>query len=295
MRGHRPIAATIEHAPAKINLGLHVIGQRADGFHELDMLVCFTKLGDTIHISPAKEDGFSIQGPYADKLDANADNLVTRARDELRAYLTRHHALTTPVHILLNKRLPVASGIGGGSADAAAALRGLLRHWDVVMADEALAEIGIKLGADVPMCLKSQMAVAQGVGEKLTYVPHPLELFLVLVNPLKGVSTPQVFKALECKNNAPMPAISPDKEFDWAAHLKALRNDLQAPAMQLLPEIGNCLEALQQQGAYLCRMSGSGATCFGLFESLDEANIAAVQIKRQYPHWFVEATQTLEA
>src|SRR5690606_23426476 len=138
-----------------------------------------------------------------------------------------------------------------------ASLRGLLRHWDVVMADEALAEIGIKLGADVPMCLKSQMAVAQGVGEKLTFVQDSPRLFLVLVNPLKGVSTPQVFKALERKNNAPMPSISPDKEFDWASHIKVLRNDLQAPAMQLLPEIGNCLEALKKQGAYLCRMSGS--------------------------------------
>lgn len=293
--GQRPIAATIEHAPAKINLGLHVTGQRDNGYHELDMLVCFTKLGDAIHISPAKHDGFSIQGPFASTLNGDAtENLVTRARDLLRAHLESHHALTTPVHILLQKNLPVASGIGGGSADAAATLRGLLRHWDVTMHSETLTALSLPLGADVPMCVASQPLTAKGIGEELTKLAHLPKLYMVLVNPLKAVSTPQMFKALATKHNQPMPPVSDREDFDWTGHIASLRNDLQKPAMAALPEIGVALSALRESGANLARMSGSGATCYGLFDSCEQAEQAARQVKAQQPDWFIAATQTLE-
>jgi 4-diphosphocytidyl-2-C-methyl-D-erythritol kinase len=295
MPGQRPIAATIEPAPAKINLGLHVTGKSDNGYHQLDMLICFTKLGDMIHIRPAREDGFSIQGPFAAALEGeNASNLVTRARDILREHLEANHALTTPVHILLQKNLPIASGIGGGSADAAATLRALLRHWDVVMSEDELISLALPLGADVPMCLVSEPLIAKGIGEEITKLAHMPQMHLLLVNPLKGVSTPQVFKALTRKDNATMPEVCDEAGFDWMGHIASLRNDLQDPAIEALPEIALMLEALQASGASLARMSGSGATCYGLFDSYEGCTQAATQLKAQHPHWFIAATQTLE-
>lgn len=292
--GQSPIAATIEQAPAKINLGLHVTGQRQDGFHLLDMLVAFTKFGDTIHIRPSRDDGFSIEGPMSAGLEHDsASNLVVRARDILRQHLEANHALTTKVHIMLYKRLPTASGIGGGSADAAATLRALLRHWDVTMSQSQLEALGLHLGADVPMCLASKSLIAKGIGEQLQHVAHMPKLAMVLVNPLKTVSTPQIFKQLASKTNAPMPTFDDSQATDWRDVLSRLRNDLETPAKAQLGEIDAALAALSTEGAWLSRMSGSGATCYGLFDHLEQASTASHQLREQFPNWFIQETETI--
>jgi len=197
---------TIETAPAKINLALHVTGQRADGYHLLETLVTFTEAGDMIRIRDAKEDSFSISGPFGEVLRASDgnNNLVTRARDLLREALAGTDIRSVGIH--LEKNLPVASGIGGGSADAAATLRGLLRHWNAKIDPASLEKIALRLGADVPMCLKSQSLIARGIGEEIEVITDLPKLFLVLANPLMAVSTPDIFRRLENKSNPALPA-----------------------------------------------------------------------------------------
>ena len=285
----------VEAAPAKINLALHVTGQREDGYHLLDMLVTFTEAGDVIRIRRAEVDSFSISGQFATELLQAGDgsNLVLRARDLLRIHARRLDLTTPPVALHLDKNLPVASGIGGGSADAAAALRGLIRHWQLDIDDKALSEMALTLGADVPMCLASKPLIAQGIGEEITLLPQFPQLPLVLVNPLKGVSTPHIFRLLENKQNAPLPSLSVDQSGSWLLTMDALRNDLQPPAIKLLPEIGDVLAMLRSEGADLARMSGSGATCFGMFSSWQQAEAAAAAIRERKPGWYVQETRTI--
>ncbi len=283
---------TIAAAPAKINLALHVTGQREDGYHLLEMLVTFTEAGDVLRISDADADQFFISGPFAQGLkDADPDsNLVLKARDLLRAHLQESRTATPPVSIHLEKNLPIASGIGGGSADAAATLRGLMRQWNVQVDSDSLGKMALKLGADVPMCLASTPLIARGIGEELTLLPNFPQLSLVLVNPLQAVSTPAIFRLLESKNNAPLPALADD---NWLSMLGALRNDLQPPAMRLLPQIQDVLSLLEANGAEFVRMSGSGATCFGLFASWEQAQAAAARLREQQPEWYVQETTTI--
>ncbi|WP_113259988.1 4-(cytidine 5'-diphospho)-2-C-methyl-D-erythritol kinase [Agrobacterium cavarae] len=286
---------TVEAAPAKINLALHVTGQREDGYHLLDMLVTFTEAGDVVRIRNADEDSFSISGRFAPELlqsDAS-NNLVLKARDLLRGHVQKSGFTPAPVAIHLEKNLPVASGIGGGSADAAAALRGLIRHWQHHIDDNALADMALMLGADVPMCLDSQPLIAQGIGEKITLLPQFPQLSLVLVNPLKGVSTPHIFRLLEDKQNAPLPAPLEDQGQFWLSMMDVLRNDLQPPAVKLLPEIGDMLAMLHSAGADVARMSGSGATCFGIFSDWEKAEAAAASLREQKPGWYVQETRTI--
>ena len=255
-------------APAKINLTLHVTGRREDGYHLLDSLVVFAETGDVVHLAPGPL-SLTITGPFAAGLESDSDNLCLRAARLAGA----------EVAITLEKNLPVASGIGGGSADAAAVLRGL-------GANPPLPE---RLGADVPVCLAGRPVRMRGLGEILDPVPQLPPLALVLVNPGKGLSTPAVFRVLDRRDNPPMPAL-PDFP-DTAAlvgFLQTCRNDLEAPAITLLPEIATCLEALRDQGALLARMSGSGATCFGIFADLDQARAAALALAR--PGWWVAAS-----
>ncbi len=285
-------AETIEAAPAKINLALHVTGQRADGYHLLETLVAFTEAGDTIRIHDADADSFSISGTFGDLLRAGdgGDNLVTRARDLLRHALASTGQPVRPVAIHLEKNLPVASGIGGGSADAAATLRGLLRHWCVGMTPDALASMALRLGADVPMCLESRPLIARGIGEDIEPVTNLPELFLVLANPLKAVSTPEIFRRLRNKANPSLPAHA---TIGWMDFLAQSRNDLQPPAQALLPEIGEIAGLLSQEGAALVRMSGSGATCFGIFHSLEAARTAETSLRKKRPDWYFQATRTI--
>lgn len=283
---------TIETAPAKINLALHVTGQRADGYHLLETLVAFTEAGDLIRIRDADTDSFSISGPFGDILRAGDgnDNLVTRARDLLRTALLSTDQIARPVAIHLEKNLPVASGIGGGSADAAATLRGLLRHWKGQIDGDSLAAIALGLGADVPMCLESQSLIARGIGEDIQPVNDLPRLFLVLANPLMAVSTPDIFRRLTSKTNPPLPETPAN---DWLAFIAGSRNDLEAPAKALLPEIGEVSALLAQEGASTVRMSGSGATCFGVFASQEAAKKAETSLRSKRPGWYFQATQTI--
>ena len=269
-------------ARAKVNLSLHVTGQRADGYHLLDSLVVFADLGDVITCTGATPLTLDLCGPESQGLTAAEDNLVLRAA---RAFGAPFGAAIT-----LDKRLPVASGIGGGSADAAATLVALSRLWGLGLPS---AETVLALGADVPVCLAGHAARMQGVGEQVSPLPHALPpAHLVLVNPRVQVSTPVVFKGLARKDNAPMPADLPrlSTVAELAAFLAAQRNDLEAPALQAEPVIGLAKAALgAQAGCHLARMSGSGATCFGLFAGAQSAGAAAAAIRAAYPTWWVEA------
>ena len=283
--------ATGEHAPAKVNLALHVTGRRDDGYHLLDTLVVFTEAGDRIRLAPADSDGFTVTGPFAAAIPADGTNLVLKARDLLRAIAG---ARGRPVRIELEKALPAASGIGGGSSDAAAALRALARLWGLSVSAADLAALALPLGADLPMCLAARTLRAQGIGEVLARVEGLPGLDMVLVNPGIAVATPAVFAALANRANPPLDDLPARPDFstllEWLA---AARNDLEAPAVATVPAIASCLAALRHGGAALARMSGSGATCFGLYPTRQDAARAAAAIAAGQPSWYVRATRTL--
>lgn len=285
-------AALAAFAPAKINLALHVTGRRADGYHLIDSLVAFASFGDRLTIEPAVEDSFAVTGRYAADVPPDDGNLVLKARDALR----REAGLAGAgrVAISLEKNLPVASGVGGGSSDAAAALRGLARLWRLAMDDTALARIGLGIGADLPMCLAGKPLLARGIGDRLSPVPAFPRLGLVLVNPGAAVSTADVFAALTRRDSEALPPLPDVIDFhslrNW---LDGTRNDLEQTARTIEPTIGAALSALEKADAGFARMSGSGATCFGLFETGNVAKRAAADIRRRHPGWFVAATRTL--
>jgi len=280
-------------ARAKINLALHVTGRRGDGYHLLDSLVVFADIGDLLHIAPAQQTGLDIVGPFGDGLRVESDNLVLQAFHSLSNAL--QHSLSC-TDFRLEKNLPVSSGIGGGSADAAAALNGLVDLWQVDIDRNELAKIALTLGADVPVCLAGNNCRMQGIGEDLTAVDFP-RMDCVLINPGVGVSTPEVFKELALPIDrpafAPLSDLPDGKQISgWIEWLAASRNDLQDAAIKLTPVIEQTLAALEQTGScQLARMSGSGATCFGLFANGDDARKAAETIASDHPDWWVVATQ----
>jgi len=290
-----PVTQATEMARAKINLALHVTGRRDDGYHLLDSLVTFCDTGDKLAIAAAEKDTFSVSGRFAASLGEPGDNLVLKARDGLRRHLEAIGVKTGPVAIHLEKNLPVASGIGGGSADAAATMRGLMRVWKA--APETLANdsaILLSLGADVPMCFAGKPLSARGIGEDITLLPQMPVMALVLGNPLIGVSTPGIFKLLTKRDNPPVGALPTSASLgDWIDCLKSLRNDLEPPATTLVPEIATLRHMLDDQGALMSRMSGSGATCFGIFESFEQAKAAAAALSTERPDWYFCATTTV--
>lgn len=270
--------ALAEPAPAKVNLYLHVIGRRPDGYHELDSLAVFASAGDTLRAEPAAALTLDIEGPFAAALTAEPDNLVLRAA---RALAAAAH-VPARARLVLSKALPVASGIGGGSADAAAALRVLGRLWGVA-ANPALAA---RLGADVPVCLVSRPARMGGIGDVVTPAPRLPECGIALLNPGVAVATADVFRARggPCSPPAELPAAWADAQA-LAADLARWRNDLEAPAIALCPPIGEALARLRAQpGCLLARMSGSGATCYALFATPALAAEAARQLES--PGWW---------
>lgn len=288
------VAITCE-APAKINLALHVTGQRADGYHLLDSLVVRTSFGDRLRIKPAPRDQLALSGPYAAQLAAEdaSQNLIIKARDLLRAHLGNHGLAA--VSIELEKNLPLASGVGGGSADAAAALLGLQALWQATVPCQQLHALALVLGADVPMCLHNHPMRVQGIGEQISPLAGVPRLFIVAVNPGVGVSTPLVFRAMTRKDNGPLnlPTGGWSDACDFIGWLGAhTRNDMVGAAVTLCPAIETVLQALDAQGAQLARMSGSGATCFGLFGSDDAAANAAQALKLAQPSWYVQAGTT---
>lgn len=285
-------------APAKINLALHVTGRRADGYHLIESFVVFAELGDQVTVQPADRDAFKLEGPEAAALSAEAasSNLVVRARDALRDAARQSAIELPPVDIRLDKRLPVASGIGGGSADAAATLKALCTLWGYDPGQETLSRIALGLGADVPMCLQGRPLIARGIGETLAPVNLGFTLDLMIVNPRIGVSTPKVFSALESRDNPPLPdPEGVDDKDRFLAWLAGTRNDLQPPAQSMVAEIDQCLSALHLAGAQFARMSGSGASCFGVFANAEAAEMAAEKLRDDRPDWFIAATRTLSA
>jgi 4-diphosphocytidyl-2-C-methyl-D-erythritol kinase len=297
-------APLAEAAPAKINLALHVTGRRDDGYHLLESLAVFTRLGDRIEARPAPADGLALVGPFAAGLETDAGNLVVRAREALRqAYASDadapssgqpRNAVREAVSLRLSKHLPVAAGVGGGSSDAAATLKLLNRLWRLGLAPRRLAEVGGTLGADVPMCLAARPLVARGIGEAIEPVADFPPLALVLVNPGQAVATPAVFSGLAAKRNPPLPPLPRAPGFSaLAGWLAATRNDLEGPATTLAPAIADALAALRASGAAFARMSGSGATCFGLFGTVAAAQAAATRIAQAEPSWFAAATQSM--
>jgi 4-diphosphocytidyl-2-C-methyl-D-erythritol kinase len=285
-------------APAKINLALHVTGRRDDGYHLIETIAVFADTGDRIGIRAAAADSFTMEGPEAAAL-ANEDistNLVVRARDLVRAIAQEKDIATAPVALTLDKQLPAGSGIGGGSADAAATLAGLMLHWGADAAAQAIRDRAVSLGADVPMCLASIPLIASGVGERIRPLANLPALALVLANPRRHVSTPAVFQALANKDNPPLPEADTaglHSAQDWAGWLgERTRNDLQAPSVSLTPEIGACLASLEATAPLLARMSGSGATCFAVYADIDAARDAATHLLREKPDWWITATET---
>ena len=266
-----------EFAPAKVNLTLHITGQRADGYHLLDSLVGFVGIGDWVTVAHAGALSLQITGPMAAHLAVADDNLVLRAARLMGVMAT----------IVLEKALPVASGIGGGSADAAATLRALSRLSGRDLPDAADV---LSLGADVPVCMASRAVRMRGVGEVMEAVPPLPDAWLVLVNPMLTVPTPAVFRALTDKNGAAMPATLPGFADAAAlgAFIRAQRNDLEAPAIALAPQIADARAALTaSRGCLAARMSGSGATCFGLFADEATARKAQGALAQAQPGWWV--------
>ena len=272
-----------ELARAKVNLDLLITSRRPDGYHELDSLVAFADIGDELTIEPASDLTLELSGPFAADLGADEDNLVLRAARRLAAAV----GIAPRARLRLDKHLPVASGLGGGSADAAAALRGLRRLWELELSDQALVEIGQRIGSDVPVCLLSRPARMRGIGELIEPIGMAA-LPVLLVNPNRPLSTAAVFLELSRAAIGPRPTDFPTApDMAW---LVRSRNDLEIPARALLPVIGEVLQALANtQGCRLARMSGSGATCFGLFDASTQALAAAVNMARDHPDWWAAA------
>ncbi|MBB5515525.1 4-diphosphocytidyl-2-C-methyl-D-erythritol kinase [Rubricella aquisinus] len=273
------LAPDQELAPAKVNLTLHVTGQRPDGYHLLDSLVVFPRVGDLVTVEPARSLSLTLRGPFGIDLAADEDNLVLRAA---RLILGPEHGAA----LLLDKALPVASGIGGGSSDAAATLRLLARQYGRAMPADVLS-----LGADVPVCLSPRPQWMRGIGGDVHAAQGLPPFWLVLVNAGVKVPTGPVFQGLASKHNprcTPMPD-APDLR-SFAAWLRDNRNDLEPPARAICPVIGDVITALEQAaGCHLARMSGSGATVFGLFGDERAALRAADTLRAAQPRWWVAA------
>ena len=265
-----------ETAYAKINLALHVRGREPDGYHRLETIFAFAEHGDRLSVAPADVLSLEVEGPFAGAL--SGDNLVLKAAEALRDACK----VADGAALLLDKRLPVASGIGGGSADAAAALRLLRRFWRLEASDSLLLEIAARLGADVPACFLSQTCRGEGRGDDLKAAEsdHLKGMPLLLVNPLVPVSTAAVFSRWDGVDRGVLPSTVLEAALDG-------RNDLEQPARAIAPGIGDVLALLAElPGTLVSRMSGSGATCFAIFESEVACDAAHEQIKRLRPGWW---------
>ena len=277
-------------APAKVNLFLHVGAPASDGYHPVCSLMAFADTGDTVRLVPGGE-GLAVEGPFAAGLAGEGNNLVLRARDALLARAGR----TADFGLVLDKGLPIAAGLGGGSSDAAAALRLIRDALGLVVDDAGLREIAGSLGADGPACLDAAPVVGTGRGDILAAAPSFPSLPTVLANPGVASPTGPVYRAYDAAV-APEGANAPDwpealeTPAQVAVFLAGCRNDLQPPAIALAPEIGECLEALYAHPEpLLARMSGSGATCFALCADAPAAAMLAERLKAEHPHWWVRA------
>ncbi|MBK8161407.1 MAG: 4-(cytidine 5'-diphospho)-2-C-methyl-D-erythritol kinase [Rhodospirillaceae bacterium] len=280
-------------ACAKINLYLHVVGRRDDGYHLLDSMIVFAEAGDHIVVSPAADFILTIDGPFGAGLTTGPDNLVLRAARALQEMC----GVADGAAIHLTKNLPLASGIGGGSADAAATLYSLIDLWQVEVDRLALFRLAETLGADVPACLLGQPCFVRGVGEKVQQAGLVPPAYLLLVNPLVETPTPAVFKARRGDFSAPVHwnlppgmkriSVNPSAREFAEAIRTSCRNDLTEAAICVTPAIADVLAAIEAtDDCLLARLSGSGATCFGLYESAATADAAHRQIKTRHPNWW---------
>lgn len=284
--------ARVARAPAKVNLALHVTGRRQDGYHDLDSLVVFAGAGDTLTLEPDTATTLTVTGPTAGAAGPDADNLVLKAVGLLREAMPDLHA--GRFHLV--KRLPVAAGIGGGSSDAAAALRLVAALNGIDPSDPRVRAAARATGADVPVCLFPCARLMQGAGETVGPPLRLPPLFAVLVNPGVPVATPPVFARLGLAPGqafgTPLPALpqAPDRDalLEW---LVSTRNDLQPPAIAVAPVVADVLAALQATpGCRIARMSGSGATCFAIYDDCAAAAVAARLVRAGAPHWWVKST-----
>jgi 4-diphosphocytidyl-2-C-methyl-D-erythritol kinase len=271
----------VEIARAKVNLALHILGRRADGYHEIDSLVAFADIGDDLTFEPAPSFELRISGPFAGGLDAGADNLVLRAAHTL---WKRWPARIRPARITLNKRLPVAAGLGGGSADAAATLRGVIRLSGAEVPEADLCELALGLGADVPVCLGQRACRMRGIGEKISLLTKFAALPALLVNPGVPIATADVFHKLDlsigARHSGPIADVA--ATCTW-------RNDLEQAATMIAPQIADVLENLRSTpGLRHAAMSGSGATCYGIYADLASAAGAARGLSRNYAAWWIK-------
>ena len=286
-----------DEACAKVNLTLRVNGRRSDGYHDLESVVAFADCADRLTLTPGSELTLQMSGPLAQACGETSDNLVLKAARLLAERVPGMKAGS----FSLDKVLPVAAGIGGGSADAAAALRLLAQLNGLAFDDPRIIEVAQLTGADVPVCVNSRSCVMTGVGETLQPLSLP-KIPCVMVNPGVPVATKDVFKALGLRNGELLVGATdvllrdrswPDEEAsleDWVEALAASSNDLEAPAMRVQPVIGKVIAALNAtNGAWLARMSGSGATCFAIYENTAEAGRAAEKLRRDHPAWWVHA------
>jgi 4-diphosphocytidyl-2-C-methyl-D-erythritol kinase len=268
-------------ARAKVNLWLNVVGRRADGYHLLDSLVAFTDLADEIEAAPADRLSLAIDGPLAAALDGEPDNLVLEAA----RLLADRGAVSPRAALRLTKRIPVAAGLGGGSADAAAALGALVGLWRLALPVEELFDLAARLGADVPMCLAGRAALVSGAGERLLPAPPLPPCAILLVNPGAPLPTVDVFRRREGAFSSPKSVLHPWNDLpSFAAALAERGNDLTAAAVVLRPVIADVLATLRATGAAYVAMSGSGATCFALFETVAQADRAAATLPAPWWH-----------
>lgn len=288
-------SAIREPAPAKLNLSLHVGPKRPDGYHALQSLIVFTEFGDTLTLEPSAELALSRDGSFAGALpERPAEDLVMRAARGLGAAFGRSDGL----QIALHKEIPVAAGLGGGSADAAAAIRALCGIWSIDDTDPRVELLARELGADVPVCLASRTSWAEGIGEVLTPVPDCPPLHLLLVNPSMPLSTAHVFEAYiaeegALKRSPPGPA-DLNSTTAFLDYLAQQCNDLADPAVSLCPEIAEVLGSLSAQpDCQLARLSGSGPTCFGIFPDRESCARAQSSLLQEWPEWWVQPTRTL--
>ncbi|MCL6229785.1 4-(cytidine 5'-diphospho)-2-C-methyl-D-erythritol kinase [Bartonella bilalgolemii] len=282
--------------PIKLNLALHVVGQRSDGYHLLESLVYFSFSGDCLAYASFESDRFIVTGPFANRIASDTENLVVRARDFMRKKFP-NSAQSSFLHLV--KTLPIASGIGGGSGDAASVLYLLRRQWKLDCSYKKLAKMSLALGADVPMCLFAleyqQPLFVKGIGDDITPVKEACSLAIVLVNHGQYIATETIFKTLEKCNYSRLKIDSSAFKtvFSLVEFLQETRNDLFGPALKIAPQLAEVLYTLDKSGALFSRMSGSGATCFGIFKDRQAAQKAAFLIKSMYPDWFVKPIMTL--
>ena len=274
-------------APAKINLSLHITNKRPNGYHELSSLVVFTEFGDLIELKPAAHLIFNIQGPFAKDLPSLEQNsMIIAAQKGAKLFQKELN-----VEITLTKNLPISSGIGGGTSDAATLLKMLLNFWQIKTLPENWPEFLLNLGADIPVCFFQKPCLMSGIGEYLEPFHLPFNIPILLINPLKSISTIEAFKRRKEVFSEPCFLPQTENLASFITSLKPMKNDLTHAAQIICNDIPNILEALQSDlNCHLARMSGSGATCFGLYSSIEDAKKAAENFKLIFPNFWIQPT-----